>query len=102
MSTPLLPPIERDGITRAQIRICIRLVVLDHEKYPSIYSYPPRGILNLAERLRPEFPILYGVLVYISKASATGLSLKQIRHAPVQWAVRSIAKRRPVIAESGD
>jgi hypothetical protein len=99
MNDSLLRPIEHEGLTRATIRVCIRLIVIDHRKNPHLYRYNPSGILDLAERLRPPFPELYGTLVYISKAVATGLSLAQVRHAPVEWAIRSIAKRRPVIAE---
>lgn len=98
MSEPILRPIERESLTRATIRVCIRLIVIDYRKNPHKYSYKPSGVLDLAERLRPPFPELYGTLIYISKALATGLSLAQIRHAPVEWAIRSIAKRRPIVA----
>jgi hypothetical protein len=94
--TPLLRPINQEAYTRALVRICIRLIVIDCRKHPEHYSYRPNGILDLALHTRRTFPELYGTLVYISKAVSTGMSLAQIRHAPIEYSIRTIAKRRPL------
>lgn len=102
MSTPLLPPLESAGLTKGTVRICIRFIASDHKLNPTRYSYPPSGILALAQECRADLPLFYPYLVYIAKAVASGLSLEQVRQAPIEWAVRSIAKRRPVIAQSAE
>lgn len=101
MSNTILPPLEAAGLTKGTVRICIRLIALDHKSNPSRYSYPPSGILKLAEEWRKDIPLLYAYFVYIAKAVASGLSMEQVRHAPIEWTVRSVAKRRPVVAGRG-
>lgn len=97
MSKPILVPLEQAGLTKGTVRICIRLIALDYKQNPERYSYRPAGILKLAEEWRRDIPILHPYFIYIAKAVATGLSLEQVQHAPIEWAVRSIAKRRPVV-----
>lgn len=93
----LLPPIEHEPIQMALIRIAVQLVRLDYRRNPDLYaSYPPLGIVALAEELRRNAPSiqLYGTLIYCSKAVAVGHKLQALPYHTPELVWRAIHKRR--------
>lgn len=88
-------PLERDTFTRVQIRVAVRLVVLDYHRHAKAYAaHPPTAVLNLAGRLRLLFPSMFSALTFVAKALAQGYRLAVISSLSLEPAPRSLAKRR--------
>lgn len=90
-----IPPIERDTLNYVQIRIAVRMVILDFHKRPERYHVSPAtAALDLAYRSRLLFPLLFQSLVFVAKAMSEGCKLKDIRQYTLDYAPRALHKRR--------
>lgn len=93
-NTPLGP---LTSYTTVCPRVAVQLVAYDYRYNPELYVYRPKGVMNLADRLRRGgFPEMYPWLVSLAKALSLGWSMSQwCNHViDVKYdAMRSIAKR---------
>lgn len=95
MPRQYLPIIEQDSFIYAQVRVAVRLIALDNRRNPSAYAtHPPTGVLQLAERLRSQFPTITWALIFCAKHLAQGYTLKEIRWLIIDAQPRALHKRR--------
>lgn len=91
-------PIENErSYQQVRWRIAYKLIVLDHRRRPERYSFPPGGILALAEELRQGlWGRYYFDLVTAAKAVQAGFPLHVWRdELEYRQVHRAVHKQRP-------